>query len=107
MLLESDRAALPVVERMSSREPIGIVTGLAITARLVSGERDSGNIQVRDVMEEPLTVAPDTRRDDVWRLLEKESRGYALVVDESGDCVGVVARSMLRAGPPPARDGTP
>lgn len=95
MLIEHDCNAVPVVEHDDSREPIGIVTGLGITARMMTDTQLPGPLQALDVMTPPLKVTPETPVSDARALLEETLVRHLIVVDTKGNCIGMVSKNAL------------
>jgi CBS domain-containing protein len=95
MLVQHDCTALPVVEHDDSREPIGIVTGLSITARMMTDAQMPGLLQALDVMTTPLKVAPDMTVADAHALLDESLVRNLVVIDPKGNCIGMVSKSAL------------
>lgn len=96
LLVVHDCAVLPVVQHPDSRKPIGVVTSLGIAACLVTPAARARPLYTADAMTTPApTITLETRVADARAMLDDASLQHLLVVDDTGNCVGVVSSDRL------------
>ena len=94
MMLDNDCGAIPVVEDNNHKRPIGVVTDRDITIRTVAKGENPLNMTAKSVMTKNVfTVTPDTAIDDCVNLMQKHAVRRVPVVDEDGNCIGMVAQA--------------
>jgi CBS domain-containing protein len=96
MFVDNDCGAVPVVDSVNTRRPIGIVTDRDIACRAVAKGLNALELTARDCMSSPsVTVSQDATLDEAIRLMEESRVRRLPVVDERGRCVGVVAQADI------------
>jgi len=94
MFVEFDCGAVPVVDSVESRRPIGIVTDRDIACRAIAKGRNALDLTARDCMTSPcMTVSLEESLDDCCKLMEDKRVRRVLVVDERGRCCGIVSQA--------------
>jgi CBS domain-containing protein len=94
IMKREDVGAVPVVESMSSRRLVGIVTDRDIVVKVVADGRDVQDATVAEAM----TSAPATCREDsevsdaVRQMAERQVRRMP-VVDQNGRLTGIIAQA--------------
>jgi CBS domain-containing protein len=92
LMVDNDCGEIPVVESKSSRKPIGVVTDRDIICRVVAKGLNPGEKTAADCMSpNVITVTPSTSLEECCRLMEDKLIRRVPVVDENGDCCGIVA----------------
>ena len=92
MMVECDCGQIPVVDNLSTRRPVGVVTDRDIICRAVARGENPVSLTARDVMSAPaITVPPDMRVLDCCRVLEEKQVRRAPVADEDGQCCGIIS----------------
>ncbi len=92
MMVDCDCGEIPVVDDRGSRRPVGVVTDRDIVLRSVAKGMNPLEMRASDVMSSPVvTVSPDTKIDDCCKVLEESQVRRAPVVDERGQCCGMVS----------------
>ncbi|MGC2235787.1 MAG: CBS domain-containing protein [Pyrinomonadaceae bacterium] len=107
MMLDNDCGAVPVVESNNHKRPIGVVTDRDITIRTVAKGDNPLNMTAKSVMtKNVVTATPDMSVEDCVDLMEKHQVRRIPVVDENGNCVGMVAQAdiAVRANESDAED---
>ena len=95
-MVEHDCGAIPVLESNSDRKPIGIITDRDIACRAVAMGRNPLEMKVGDCMTSPVvTVDADTAIGDCCDIMEKQKLRRVIVVDEDGQCCGIVAQADI------------
>ncbi len=96
MMLDNDCGAVPVVESNNHKRPIGVVTDRDITIRTVAKGDNPLNMTAKSVMtKNVITATPDMSVEDCVDLMEKNQIRRIPVIDENGDCVGMVAQADI------------
>jgi CBS domain-containing protein len=92
LMLDRDCGEIPVIDDTGSRRPLGVVTDRDIVCRAVARSAAPTGTIARDVMSAPaVTVTPEMEVEDCCRLLEQRQVRRAPVIDESGQCCGMIA----------------
>jgi CBS domain-containing protein len=96
LMVEHDCGEIPVVEGGNRGKPVGVITDRDITCRTVALGRNPLELTARDCMSSPvITVTPDTIIEDCCRTMEQHQVRRVPVVDETGDCCGVVSQADI------------
>lgn len=96
MFVDNDCGAVPVVDSVNTRRPVGIVTDRDIACRTVAKGLNALELTARDCMSSPsVTVSQDASLDEAIRLMEESRVRRLPVVDERGRCIGVVAQADI------------
>lgn len=96
LFAEVDSGALPVVESEDDLTPIGMITDRDIVTRVLAHGEDPFDLTVADCMTTPaLTIGQDDDVEDAVRMLEQAQVRRAIVVDDEGQCCGIVAQADL------------
>ena len=92
MMVDCDCGSIPVLESAQSRRPIGTVTDRDIVCRLVAQARNPLQCKAKDCMTTPcITVPVDSDVTNARDLMSRHQIRRIVVVDENGECVGVVS----------------
>jgi CBS domain-containing protein len=101
LMVEHDCGAVPVVEKLGTKVPVGIVTDRDITCKAVGQGKNPLDLRADDVMSSGcVTVTPDTSLEDCCREMEENQIRRVIVVDRSGACCGIVAQADIALGAP-------
>jgi CBS domain-containing protein len=96
MFVDHDCGAIPVVDNVDTRRPIGMVTDRDIACRAVAKGLNALELTARDCMSSPsVTVKEDASLDEAIQLMEDNKVRRLPVVDERGRCIGVVAQADI------------
>jgi CBS domain-containing protein len=96
MFVDHDCGAIPVVDSLNTRRPIGVVTDRDIACRAVAKGLNALELTARDCMSSPsVTVSADAGLDQAIKLMEENRVRRLPVVDERGRCIGVVAQADI------------
>src|SRR5262249_51459336 len=96
MMVDHDCGEIPVVGPGNSRKPIGVVTDRDIACRAVAQGRNPLELTARDCMSSPVvTVSADADVEDCCRTMEDRQVRRVPVVDERGDCCGIVSQADI------------
>jgi CBS domain-containing protein len=101
LMVEHDCGEIPVVERGNRGKPVGVITDRDITCRTVAQGRNPLELTASDCMSSPvIIVTADTVIEDCCRTMEQHQVRRVPVVDEAGECCGVVSQAdIARKGP--------
>ena len=95
LMVKNDCGEIPVVESPENPKPVGVVTDRDICCRVVAEGKDSQTM-VADCMTTPcVTVTPEDSVEDCCRVLEENQIRRVPVVDEQGNCCGIVAQADI------------
>ncbi len=96
MMVDCDCGAIPVVEDMDSKQPVGIVTDRDIVMRVVAEGKDYTQLGASAAMTpSTVTVQEDADLSDAERLMKDRQIRRIIVVDENGRCVGMLAQADI------------
>jgi CBS domain-containing protein len=100
LMVEHDCGQIPVVERLPTGRPLGVVTDRDIIVRMVAQERDVSAARAADCMSSPATrVSREASLADCCALMEKKQIRRLLVVDDDDAVCGIVAQAdIARSG---------
>src|SRR5436309_1918866 len=80
MMVENDCGAIPIVDDMDGRHPVGVITDRDIVCRLVAQGRDPTRATAGECMTtEVITVTPDTDVDECTRQMQEHQLRRVLV----------------------------
>jgi CBS domain-containing protein len=96
MMVECDCGAIPVVENMNNRQPIGMVTDRDIVVRGLAAGRNPMEMSVRDVMSDvTVTVDVDENLTNAVELMEKNQVRRLIVTNGDHHIVGMLAQADI------------
>jgi CBS domain-containing protein len=96
LMVEHDCGSIPVVADTVGRKPVGIITDRDIVTRTLALGRDPMALRVRDCMTSPaVTIVEDAHLGDCVDLLERGQIRRAIVIDDVGRCIGIVAQADI------------
>ena len=89
LMVQNDCGEIPVVE---NKRPVGVVTDRDIVCRTIANNINPLEQTAADCMTTPVvTVLADMPAEECWRLMEEQQIRRVPVVDEQGECCGIVA----------------
>ncbi|HSR98534.1 MAG TPA: CBS domain-containing protein [Kofleriaceae bacterium] len=96
MMVDHDCGSIPVVADPASRAPIGIVTDRDIVTRTIAAGIDPAQLTAGDCMTAPpITITDGSTLRECVQLLELSRIRRAIVVDDTGGCIGIVAQADI------------
>ena len=96
MMANHDCGCIPVVDNDENKRPIGTITDRDIAIRAVAHGKNPLNMIVGDIMtDNPVTISEDTSFEECFHTMEKNQIRRILVVNKSGECVGIVAQADI------------
>jgi CBS domain-containing protein len=94
LMKKEDVGAVPVVESLSSRRLVGIVTDRDLVTKVVAGGRDVDLATARDAMTfNPATCREDDDVTQAMSLMAQRQVRRMPVVDEQGRVTGIIAQA--------------
>jgi CBS domain-containing protein len=101
MMVERDCGEIPVVASARNPVPVGVITDRDIVTRTVASGRNPIGMMASEVMTTPVvTTTPDASVEDCARMFAVHQVRRVPVVDDQGQCCGIVAQADLAlAGP--------
>jgi CBS domain-containing protein len=96
LMVEADCGAVPVVNEMRDKRPVGIVTDRDITCKAVARGKNPLELKAKDVMSDGcVSVTPDMSLDDCCTQMQEKQIRRVVVVDKDGACCGIVAQADI------------
>ena len=96
MFIDHDCGAIPVVDDLVARRPVGIVTDRDIACRAVAAGKNALELKARDCMSTScVTIALDASLDECCEAMEKNMVRRVIVVDADGSCRGIVSQADI------------
>jgi CBS domain-containing protein len=94
MMVENDCGAIPVVDDMDRRNPVGVVTDRDIVCRVVAQGKDASRATAGECMSTELVcVTADTDVDEAARQMTEHQVRRVLVTDKDRHLCGIVAQA--------------
>jgi len=107
LMAEHDCGCIPVVTAADQRSLIGVVTDRDITIRAVAEGRPV-TTPIGDIMtKNPDCVNPNDDIEHVEKLMSDRQIRRVVVVDDAGDCVGIIAQADLARASKRSSEPTP
>jgi CBS domain-containing protein len=107
LMAEHDCGCIPVVTAADQRALLGVITDRDITIRAVAEGRPAST-PVGDIMTpNPDRVTPDDDIERVEKLMSERQIRRVVVVDETGECVGIIAQADLARAAKRGNDPSP
>jgi len=92
MMLENDCGQIPVIDDVSSHNPVGVVTDRDIIVRIVAQGRNPLDLVAGDCMTTPcITVGSETSLRECCEVMESNKIRRVPVVDSRGRVCGIVS----------------
>ena len=107
LMAEHDCGCIPVVTAADQRSLIGVVTDRDIAIRAVAEGRPVTTPIGEIMTTNPDSVGPDDDLDHVEKLMSDRQIRRVVVVDGSGDCVGIIAQADLARAAKRSSEPTP
>ncbi|MBI4375054.1 MAG: CBS domain-containing protein [Elusimicrobia bacterium] len=96
MMVEEDCGEIPVVESEQSKKPVGVITDRDIVCRAVAQGKNPLELTAKDCMSSPcVTVKTETSLADCCKTMEDNRIRRVPVIDEGGDCRGIVSQADI------------
>ena len=93
---EYDCGMIPVLSTDGSRKPIGVLTDRDITIRTLAEGINPMDCTVGDVMSsDPLCISANAGHQEAEKMMEENQVRRLLVVDDNGDCAGLISQADL------------
>ena len=107
LMAEHDCGCIPVVTAADQRSLIGVVTDRDIAIRAVAEGRPV-TTPIGDIMtKNPDCVNPNDDIEQVEKLMSDRQIRRVVVVDDAGDCVGIIAQADLARASKRSSEPTP
>lgn len=104
---EHDCGMLPVVSPQDNRSVLGVVTDRDIALRVVAAGRPLDTPVTEVMTPEPSVVRPDAKLDEVEKVMSDRQVRRVVVVDDTGECIGIIAQADLARAAKAGRKPTP
>ena len=107
LMAEHDCGCIPVVTGADQRSLVGVVTDRDIAIRAVAKGRPV-TTPIGDIMtKNPDCVNPNDSIEQVEKLMSDRQIRRVVVVDDAGDCVGIIAQADLARASKRSSEPTP
>lgn len=101
LMKECDCGAIPVIRSKTDRDPVGIITDRDIVTRAVALGRDISGARVEEYMTSAaISVSPDDSVEECLETMEAAKIRRLVVVDDRGECVGIVTQAQIALNVP-------
>lgn len=107
LMAEHDCGCIPVVTAADQRSVVGVVTDRDIALRAVAEGRPATTLVGEIMTPNPDCVTPDDDLERVEKLMSDRQIRRVVVVDDSGDCIGIIAQADLARAAKRKSDPTP
>lgn len=96
LMKENDCGMIPIIETNGSRNAVGVLTDRDITLRTLGEGINPMDCKVSDIMtNDPVTIAANASHEEAEELMESHQIRRLLVIDEDGNCCGILAQADL------------
>ena len=95
LMLEHDCGCIPVVTAADQRSLVGVITDRDIAVRAVAEGRPATTPVGEIMTPNPDCVTPDDEVERVEKLMSDRQIRRVVVVDDTGECVGIIAQADL------------
>ena len=96
MMKDNDCGCIPVIENETSKKPVGVITDRDICCRTVAEGKNPLDLTAGDAMTSSVeTVRENTSIEDCCSLMEDKQIRRVVVVDDNGDCCGIIAQADI------------
>lgn len=104
LMVEHHCGCIPVVRDEKSRHLLGVVTDRDIVCRALAQGVNPLELTASECMSQPaVAIRPDATIDECCEALERHLVRRLPVVDEQGNCVGIVAQADIARAATQAR----
>jgi CBS domain-containing protein len=101
LMMEHDCGELPVVDGESTMKPIGVITDRDITCRTVALGKNPLEMTAGQCMSSPSVITKmETSLKDCCKTMEVSRVRRLPVVDETGNCCGIVSQADIARNAP-------
>ena len=96
MMLDNDCGMIPIVAGDNTNRPVGTVTDRDIVLRAVAAGENPLDLSANEVMTgNPITIDQNASHQEAMNLIENHQIRRLLVIDDNGECVGVLSQADL------------
>jgi len=96
LMCQQDCGEIPVVDSLTSRRVVGVITDRDITCRAVAAGKNPLTLCAKDCMSAPVVaVPPDLTLEECGRVMQAKQIRRVPVVNEWFACVGIVSQADL------------
>lgn len=96
MMIDCDCGMIPIISDDGSNQPIGTITDRDIVVRSLGDGKNPMEMTAGDVMtDNPVTIDEDASHSEAIQLMEQNQLRRLLVIDENGECCGIVSQADL------------
>lgn len=95
-MLENDCGAIPVVDSLETRKPLGMITDRDIALSTVAKGRNALEMTASEIMRYPaIGVSSESTLGECCKTMESHKVRRIIVVNDAGQCTGIVAQADI------------
>lgn len=96
MMIDCDCGMIPIVAGDDTTRAVGTVTDRDIVCRTVAHSENPLEYSAGDIMTgNPITISADASHEEAMSLMEDNQIRRLLVIDNSGECMGIISQADL------------
>jgi len=96
MMVEHDCGAIPVVDSLDSKRPVGIITDRDVVVRLIANGKNPLDVKVQDCLTAPvIAVSADEDVHEVVEMMKEHQIRRLVVLDNQHQVCGIVAQADI------------
>jgi len=96
LMVDCDCGAIPIVEDVGSKRPIGIVTDRDIVIRVLAKGEDCLGFAVKEAMTTTIeTIRGDANIREAEALMKEKQIRRIIVIDEDDRCTGILSQADI------------
>jgi CBS domain-containing protein len=101
LMIENDCGAIPVVETLEAKKPLGMITDRDIVISTVAQGKNQLAMSASEIMSFPaIVISSESTLGECCKQMESEKVRRIIVVSEGGDCCGILAQAdIVNAAP--------
>lgn len=96
LMIENDCGAIPVVDSLEKKKPLGMITDRDIALSTVARGRNALEMTASEIMSYPaIRVSSEATLGECCKAMENEKVRRMIVVNDAGQCTGIVAQADI------------
>ncbi len=101
LMFENDCGAIPVIENLETKKPVGIITDRDITLNTLAQGKNPLEMVAAEIMSFPIiSLEPTATLGECCKAMEANKIRRMIVVDAAGACCGIVAQADVARSAP-------
>ncbi len=96
MMVDCDCGMIPIISDDGANKPIGTVTDRDIVIRTIANGDNPLQMTAGDVMtDNPVCIDQNASHQEAMEMMEQNQIRRLLVIDENGECCGVISQADI------------